>query len=60
VLPGRAEATVNFRLLPGETEESVIARVKSVIADDRIKVTPIPATPIRRHERPLQRRAIRR
>jgi carboxypeptidase PM20D1 len=42
VLPGRAEATVNFRLLPGETEESVIARVKSVIADDRIKVTPNP------------------
>lgn len=42
VLPGRAEATVNFRLLPGETEESVIARVTSVIADDRIKVTPLP------------------
>ena len=42
VLPGRAEATVNFRLLPGETEESVIARVKSIVADDRIKVTPKP------------------
>lgn len=42
VLPGRAEATVNFRLLPGETEESVIARVKSVIADDRVKVTSKP------------------
>lgn len=42
VLPGRAEATVNFRLLPGETEESVIARVKSIIADDRVKVTPKP------------------
>ena len=42
VLPGRAEATVNFRLLPGEAEESVIAHVKSVIADDRIKVTPNP------------------
>lgn len=42
VLPGRAEATVNFRLLPGETEDSVIARVKAVVADDRIKVTPQP------------------
>lgn len=42
VLPGRADATVNFRLLPGETEESVIARVTSVVADDRIKVTPLP------------------
>ncbi len=42
VLPGRAVATVNFRLLPGETEDSVIARVKSIIADDRIKVTPKP------------------
>ena len=42
VLPGRAEAIVNFRLLPGETEDSVVARVKSVIADDRIKVTPLP------------------
>ncbi|EGP09479.1 M20/M25/M40 family peptidase [Bradyrhizobiaceae bacterium SG-6C] len=42
VLPGRAEAIVNFRLLPGETEESVIARVKSLVGDDRIKVTPLP------------------
>jgi carboxypeptidase PM20D1 len=42
VLPGRAEATVNFRLLPGETEDSVVARVKSIIADDRVKVTPKP------------------
>ena len=42
VLPGHADAIVNFRLLPGETEDSVIARVKSVIADERIKVTPLP------------------
>lgn len=42
VLPGRAAATVNFRLLPGETEDSVIARVKSIVADDRITVTPKP------------------
>lgn len=42
VLPGRAEATVNFRLLPGETEDTVIARVKSLVADDGVKVTPRP------------------
>ena len=48
VLPGRAQATVNFRLLPGETEASVIARVKSVIADDRITGRHAPATPIPR------------
>ena len=41
VLPGRADATVNFRLLPGETEDSVIARVKSVVADDGVRVTPL-------------------
>jgi len=42
VLPGHADAIVNFRLLPGETEDSVTARVTSVIADERITVTPIP------------------
>ncbi len=42
VLPGNATATVNFRLLPGETEDSVIARVKSIVADERITVTPKP------------------
>jgi carboxypeptidase PM20D1 len=42
VLSGRAEATVNFRLLPGETEDSVIARVKSVVADNSVSVTPRP------------------
>jgi carboxypeptidase PM20D1 len=31
VLPGRAEATVNFRLLPGDTKEQVMARVKSQV-----------------------------
>lgn len=40
VLPGRAEATVNFRLLPGDTQDSVVAHVRSVIANDRIGITP--------------------
>ena len=40
VLPGKADATVNFRLLPGETEASVLEHVRSAIANDKIKVTP--------------------
>ena len=39
VLPGRAEAIVNFRLLPGDSVASVIERVKRVIGDERIGVT---------------------
>lgn len=32
VLPGRAEATVNFRLLPGDTKEMVVERMKGQVA----------------------------
>lgn len=38
VLPIDANATVNFRILPGETVESVMARVRDVIDDDRIQI----------------------
>lgn len=38
VLPGEARAVVNFRILPGDTADSVAAFVKSTIADDRVKV----------------------
>jgi carboxypeptidase PM20D1 len=31
VLPGLAEATVNFRILPGDTRESVMAHVRSQV-----------------------------
>lgn len=40
VIPTIAKATVNFRLLPGDTRESVIEKVKSILADDRIKIEP--------------------
>ena len=36
ILPTKATAVVNFRILPGETWESVLARVKSIIDDPRI------------------------
>lgn len=41
VLPGRAEAVVNFRILPGDSAASVAAHVQRVIADARIEVQPL-------------------
>lgn len=41
VLPQEARAVVNFRLLPGDGSDYVIARVKKVIDDDRVEVKPI-------------------
>lgn len=38
ILPTRAEAVVNFRILPGETAESVRDRVIEIIDDDRVNV----------------------
>lgn len=52
VLPAVAEAVVNFRILPGESPESVTARVIDVIDDGRVVVTPyseevrIPPSPV--------------
>lgn len=39
VIPTLAKATVNFRLLPGDTQQSVVERVTAVIADHRVNVT---------------------
>lgn len=38
VLPSSAWALVNFRLLPGDTSESVLAHVRAAVADPRVKV----------------------
>lgn len=38
VLPVSASATINFRVLPGETSESVIAHVREAVADERVKI----------------------
>jgi carboxypeptidase PM20D1 len=43
VLPGNAEATVNFRLIPGDTQASVTDHVRRTIADDRISIEPSPS-----------------
>jgi carboxypeptidase PM20D1 len=34
VIPGAAEATVNFRILPGETRQTVMAHVRSKVGPD--------------------------
>ncbi len=39
VLPPKAEAVVNFRLLPGDRIDYVMDRVNKVIGDPRVKVT---------------------
>jgi carboxypeptidase PM20D1 len=38
VLPGRADALVNFRILPGDTAEGVTVHVKAVVANDAVSV----------------------
>jgi carboxypeptidase PM20D1 len=40
VLPGNASASVNFRLMPGDSQASVIEHVRSTIHDDRISIEP--------------------
>ena len=39
VIPTLAKATINFRLLPGDTQESVITKVASVINDTRVNIS---------------------
>ena len=41
VLPGLAEATVNFRLLPGDTIDSVLRHVTRTVANDKIDIKPL-------------------
>jgi carboxypeptidase PM20D1 len=42
VLPGRANATVNFRLLPGDTSDAVMAHAAQVIANPSIRLEKAP------------------
>ena len=41
IIPTKAEAVVNFRILPGETSSDVLSHVKNVINDLRVKISPI-------------------
>jgi carboxypeptidase PM20D1 len=40
VLPGNAEATVNFRLLPGDTGAGVVEHTRRTINNDKISIAP--------------------
>jgi len=42
VLPGRAKATVNFRLLPGDTSDALIAHVGEVVRNPAITIEKVP------------------
>ena len=41
VLPPFASAVVNFRILQGDTVQSVIEYVKKVVNDDRVQVSEV-------------------
>jgi carboxypeptidase PM20D1 len=41
VIPGHAEAVVNFRLLPGETIATACERIRAIIKDDRVQFEPL-------------------
>lgn len=38
ILPSEASAVVNFRIMPGESSQTVLAYVKAVIANDRVEI----------------------
>ena len=44
VLPSSARALVNFRILPGDSVESVVEHVRRVVHDSRISVSPLEET----------------
>ncbi len=39
VIPGRASATVNYRLLPGDTPEDILKRAETLIADSTVHLS---------------------
>lgn len=41
VLPSKARAVVNFRVLPGDSVEDVLDHVRKVVADDHIRVAKV-------------------
>ncbi len=44
VLPERASAVVNYRILPGESVEDVIAHTRATVADGRVRIGIEPGT----------------
>lgn len=44
VLPDRAEAVVNLRILHGDSIPTVIERIKRIVADPRVSIEPLPGS----------------
>jgi carboxypeptidase PM20D1 len=42
VIPTKAEAVINFRILPGESSLDVLNHIEKVVNDKRVKVVPFP------------------
>jgi acetylornithine deacetylase/succinyl-diaminopimelate desuccinylase-like protein len=42
VIPGSAEATLNFRTIPGTNVDELVSEIKAVINDPRVDVTAVP------------------
>jgi carboxypeptidase PM20D1 len=38
IVPATAYARINFRIMPGETSDGVVQRIRSIVADDRIDI----------------------
>jgi carboxypeptidase PM20D1 len=68
VLPSRARAAVNFRILPGDTVDDVVAHARRVVADERVRLelrrrpaprNPSPISPVASGGFPALQRTIR-
>jgi carboxypeptidase PM20D1 len=40
IIPVKAEAVINFRILPGESSSNVLEHIEKVVADKRVKIVP--------------------
>ena len=41
IIPTKAEAVINFRILPEETSDDVLKHIDKVVADKRVKIIPL-------------------
>jgi acetylornithine deacetylase/succinyl-diaminopimelate desuccinylase-like protein len=57
VIPGSAEATINFRTIPGTTPEELIAEIRNVIKDPRVEIEVAPMSLTRAPMTPEQQKA---
>ncbi|MDX9928342.1 MAG: M20 family peptidase [Bacteroidales bacterium] len=44
VIPGTAEAVINFRIIAGETTDDVLQHIRKVVNDDRVSIEVLPGS----------------